>query len=481
MNNEEKRMDDQIQETVTPEETLPAENIPEAAEPQTLDELTPIEEAADEFLDEPLEELDLSSPVEEESEEFLDFSVEDVEEEEEPEPSEQADPTTQTVRLDGEEIAVSALLADFRESAPEDEGLMSVELPSEEKPSDPAADKPEEHQPPKESQPVPEPTVKLNPEEYLIDTPAYMGLEGSMPKQKRRKRHAHFLYYIAEALRGMKAHSFMSFAAVGIITACLLLMGCFAMVVLNLNVTLNNLMDRNEFLAYVDESYSQEEAESLQSAIESVPNVSEVTFITKEEAKASYIEGLGDNDLYSDLPDYIFRDRFSIHVDDLELIEDTIEEVRALDGIVNISAELDVAKGFVTVRNIAMVVAAILVMILFVISLFIMSNTIKLATINRGDEIAIMRMCGATNRFIRWPFVYEGAILGLLGAGISYGLLRALYYFVIRALNLSGKLSLISVISFQEVGNYVLVVFLAAGLIIGVGGSSGTIRKFLKV
>jgi cell division transport system permease protein len=212
-----------------------------------------------------------------------------------------------------------------------------------------------------------------------------------------------------------------------------------------------------------------------------VPNVSEVTFITKEEAKASYIEGLGDNDLYSDLPDYIFRDRFSIHVDDLELIEDTIEEVRALDGIVNISAELDVAKGFVTVRNIAMVVAAILVMILFVISLFIMSNTIKLATINRGDEIAIMRMCGATNRFIRWPFVYEGAILGLLGAGISYGLLRALYYFVIRALNLSGKLSLISVISFQEVGNYVLVVFLAAGLIIGVGGSSGTIRKFLKV
>jgi cell division transport system permease protein len=358
---------------------------------------------------------------------------------------------------------------------------MSVELPSEEKPSDPAADKPEEHQPPKESQTVPEPTVKLNPEEYLIDTPAYMGLEGSMPKQKRRKRHAHFLYYIAEALRGMKAHSFMSFAAVGIITACLLLMGCFAMVVLNLNVTLNNLMDRNEFLAYVDESYSQEEAESLQSAIESVPNVSEVTFITKEEAKASYIEGLGDNDLYSDLPDYIFRDRFSIHVDDLELIEDTIEEVRALDGIVNISAELDVAKGFVTVRNIAMVVAAILVMILFVISLFIMSNTIKLATINRGDEIAIMRMCGATNRFIRWPFVYEGAILGLLGAGISYGLLRALYYFVIRALNLSGKLSLISVISFQEVGNYVLVVFLAAGLIIGVGGSSGTIRKFLKV
>jgi cell division transport system permease protein len=168
-------------------------------------------------------------------------------------------------------------------------------------------------------------------------------------------------------------------------------------------------------------------------------------------------------------------------VDDLELMEQTTDDVRALDGIVNISVELDVAKGFVAVRNIAMVVAAVLVVILFVISLFIMSNTIKLATINRGDEIAIMRMCGATNRFIRWPFVYEGAILGLLGAGISYGLLRGLYYLVVRTLNLSGKTSLISIISFQDVSLYVLVIFLAAGLIIGVGGSSGTIRKFLKV
>jgi cell division transport system permease protein len=371
----------------------------------------------------------------------------------------------------------------------EDQGLhlIPVELPEEpeSKPQSAPENASPEVQPTGEGSPDSEedsePTVKLSAEEYLIDTPAYMGLEGDMPKKKRRRRHAHFFYYIGEALRGMKAHGFMSFAAVGIITACLLLMGCFAMVVLNLNSTLNTLMDRNQFLAYVDESYTQEEAESLQAAIEAVPNVSQVQFITKEEAKETYVESLGDDSMYADLPDNIFRDRFSVHVEDLTLFEETADQVEAIEGIVKISAELDVAQGFVTIRNIAMVVAAILVMILFVISLFIMSNTIKLATINRGDEIAIMRMCGATNRFIRWPFIYEGAILGLLGAGISYGLLRGLYYLVLRALNLSGRLGLITVVSFQEVGTYVLVVFLAAGLIIGVGGSSGTIRKFLKV
>ncbi len=457
MNEKETRMDGQIEETVTPEADLPAENLPEGAEQnQPVEEHTP--PAPEGAGDSPGE----SEPV--------------------------------TVQVDGQEVTVDELLAGLREVTEGDAGLhlIAVEEPEKEKPakaeapaegpapeggSAPASEQGEKKPP----EPAEEPTVKLNAEEYLIDTPAYMGLEGNMPKKKRRRRHAHFFYYIAEALRGMKSHGFMSFAAIGIITACLLLMGCFAMVVLNLNNMLNNLMDRNEFLAYVDEAYSQEEARALQSEIEAVGNVAEVEFITKEAAKADYIEGLDDNALYSDLPDRIFRDRFSVHVEDLSLIEDTIDRVSQIDGIADISVELEVVKGFVTVRNIAMVVAAALVLILFFISMFIMSNTIKLATLNRGDEIAIMRMCGATNRFIRWPFIYQGAILGLLGAGIAYGLLTGIYYLVTRAVNLSGRISLITIIPYRELSTYVLVVFLAAGLLIGVVGSSGTIRRFLKV
>ncbi len=459
MNKEDNRID--AEETAMPEETLPTENRPEAAE---------TEQPVNEIMEPDTQQAE-TLPGEVPGEE-----------------------TPVTVQVDGQELTVDELLAGLREVTDSDARLhlIPAEEPEQQPPAGEAAPPEEPAAPGKEAPPEEqkeetpaqsgeEPTVKLNAEEYLIDTPAYMGLEGNMPKKNRRKRHAHFFYYIAEALRGMKAHRFMSFAAIGIITACLLLMGCFAMVVLNLNNTLNNLMDRNEFLAYVDESYSQEEAEALRSEIEAIDNVSEIQFITKEEAKADYIEGLDDNDLYSDLPDYIFRDRFSVHVEDLTLIEETIEQVSQVEGIANISAELDVAKGFITVRNIAMVVAAALVLILFFISLFIMSNTIKLATINRGDEIAIMRMCGATNRFIRWPFIYEGAILGLLGAGIAFGLLRGIYYLVVRAVNMSGRLSLLEIISFRSVSTHVLIVFLVAGLIIGVGGSSGTIRKFLKV
>ncbi len=455
MNKEENRIDGQVEETAMPENTLPTETLSEA--------------------------VDTGRPEEEKTEPAAEQAGSTQEE------------TPVTVQVDGKELTVDELLADLREVTESDAGLHLI--PAEEPKESPLAqaaspageaEPAEETVPPvkaeeKSAEPVEEPTVKLNPEEYLIDTPAYMGLEGSMPKKKRRKRHAHFLYYIAEALRGMKAHGFMSFAAIGIITACLLLMGCFAMVVLNLNNMLNNLMDRNEFLAYVEESYTQDEAMALQREIEAIENVAQVQFITREEAKASYIEGLDDDELYADLPDYIFRDRFSVHVEDLNLIEDTIERVQQVEGIVDISVEMKVAKGFVTIRNIAMIVAAAMVLILFTISMFIMSNTIKLATINRGDEIAIMRMCGATNRFIRWPFIYEGMILGLLGSGIAYGLLTGIYYLIVRALNLSGKISLITIIPYQDVSTYVLIVFLVAGLIIGVGGSSGTIRKFLKV
>ena len=323
---------------------------------------------------------------------------------------------------------------------------------------------------------------KVKAEEYLIDTPAYMGLEGDTPKRKRRKRHPHFLYYIAEAFRGMRSHGFMSFAAVGIITACLLIMGTFSLLALNVNNEIDQLMDNNEFLAYVDENYTEDEARALQSKIEAIPNVSEVTFITREEALEDYVSDVEDSSLYEDLDaNTVLRDRFSVKVEDLSLIEETSDQVAEIDGIVKISIEIDVANGFVTLRNVVMLVALVLVIILFIISLFIISNTIKLATISRKDEIAVMRMVGATNRFIRWPFIYQGAILGVMGAVIAYILQALLYVGVLNAILSTGENFIMDVIEWSSIGIYVLVIFLIAGLIIGVCGSVMAIRKFLKV
>ncbi len=289
-----------------------------------------------------------------------------------------------------------------------------------------------------------------------------------------------FKYFFTEALQGITRHAFMSFAAVGIIMACLLIMGSFSLVAVNLEHNLSLLMAENQFLAYVDENYTEDEARALESKIQAVENVSEVTFITKGEAKENYLAGVEDNQLYEDLPDTVFRDRYAVHVKDITLLSETIEEVGKIPGVVNISAALEVAEGFVALRNISAAIAIILVAILLVISLFIISNTIKLATFTRRDEIAIMKMCGATDGFIRWPFVFEGMILGLLGAVIAFLLQWGIYSLIVKAVGV-GSVQFIKLVPFSAMALPVFAIFAGTGLAVGVGGSVFTIRKFLQV
>lgn len=288
-------------------------------------------------------------------------------------------------------------------------------------------------------------------------------------------------YYCSEGVHSIFTHGFMSFAAVCMIVACLLIMGSFSLVAVNLDNMLGDLEAENIFLAYVDETYTEEQSRALQSEIEAVPNVSDVTFVTKGEAMEDYKAGRENNPLVADLPDEVLRDRFEIHVKDIEQMEAAVEQVKLIPGIVNTRAALDIAQGFVTVRNIAAGVAIVLVSILAVVSLFIIANTTKLAFFYRREEIAIMKMCGATNAFVRWPFVFEGLILGLVGAVAAFFLQWGIYVLVGSAISGSDTISLITVLPFQPMALRVLGVFVLTGFVIGAGGSVLAIRKFLQV
>lgn len=290
-----------------------------------------------------------------------------------------------------------------------------------------------------------------------------------------------FQYYCSEGFHSIFTHGFMSFAAVCMIVACLLIMGSFSLVAVNLNHMLGDLEDDNLFLAYVDENYTEEEARALQTQIEAVPNVGQVTFVTRAEAMDDFRAGREDNPLLADLPDEVLRDRFEIHVDDIEQLQTTSEQVDEITGIADVNAAYDIAQGFVMVRNIAAGVAVVLVAMLAIVSLFIIANTIKLAFFYRREEIAIMKMCGATNAFVRWPFVFEGLILGLVGAVAAFFLQWGIYVLVGSAISGSDTISLITVLPFQPMALRVLGVFVLTGFVIGAGGSVLAIRKFLQV
>ena len=295
------------------------------------------------------------------------------------------------------------------------------------------------------------------------------------------KKRIDFGYFVVEGARSIVSHRLMSFAAVCMIVACLVIMGAFSMVALNADRVMGQFEDENEFLAYIDETYTDEQITQLQKQVEAMDNVASVTFITKEEARATYLEGHENDGLYQSLPDTVFRDRFSIHVKDLEQFDATVTAVAQLPGIADYAAAPEIADGLVMVRNVASALATILVVILVVISLFIIANTIKLATFTRREEIAIMKMCGATNWFVRWPFIFEGMLLGLMGAILAFFLQWGIYAVIVQAIDGFGGLQLVAIIPFRALWTRVAGAFAVTGLVIGAGGSLLAIRKFLQV
>ena len=289
-------------------------------------------------------------------------------------------------------------------------------------------------------------------------------------------------YYVSEGVHAIFTHGFMSFAAVCMIVACLLIMGSFTLLAVNLDNTLGDLESENEMLVYIDDSLTQLQARALHPTLAQVENVSQVTFVTKESANTEFKAKHGENTtLLKDLPDEALRDRYRVHVADIEKMAQTKEALEQVPGVAWVRAAIEIANGFVMVRNIATGVALVLIGILLVISLFIIANTIKLATFYRREEIAIMKMCGATDGFIEWPFVVEGMLLGLTGALLAFFAQWGLYQMVAKFAIQGNGLSLVSIISYGSMAPTILGVFCCVGALIGVGGSLFAIRKFLQV
>ena len=292
-------------------------------------------------------------------------------------------------------------------------------------------------------------------------------------------------YLIKEGIRGVFSHGFRSVASITVIAACLIIMGSFALVAVNVDSFIGNLEDESQVLAFVDESLSEEEARSLEGTIRGINNVRDVKFVSRDQAFEKYKSGFDDQSVFDNLDSTVFRHRYVIYLNDVTTMSATRDALRSINGIGDVSAETRIAQGFITLRNVVSVITAVLVAILLVVSLFMMSNTIKLATFTRREEIAVMKMVGAGNSFIRFPFVVEGLILGLLGAGIGFLLEWGVYNLVSNRVaqaatgGLAGRI--FSAVPFSTVMTPMLIIYLAVGVVIGAFGGAMAIRNYLKV
>ena len=289
-------------------------------------------------------------------------------------------------------------------------------------------------------------------------------------------------YLLKEGIKGIFTHGFMSFAAVCVTVACLLIVGSFSILVYNVNIMVEELNQTNEILAYVDETLSVADAKSVGTRINMVDNVLRADFIPREQALEEFIADHQDEEeSFSGLDATDLRHRFRIVLEDNHKIKETDEAIKNIPGVVKTVAEYEMAQGFSTIQDVLHIVSLGIIAVLLAVSLLIISNTVKLAMYDRKEEIGIMKMVGATNGFIRLPFVVEGFTLGMLGAAMAFGLEWVMYDAAVLKISEVDALQLFKFVHFEELLIPMVATFAATGMFVGIVGSWTAIRKFLNV
>lgn len=288
-------------------------------------------------------------------------------------------------------------------------------------------------------------------------------------------------YLTREGFRNVWVNKMMSIASVAVLMACLLIIGIGAMAYFNINSLLDIVEAQNIVMVYVSDEADDVKTSELKLSLENMDNIASCEFVPKEDAFQRQVELMGgDSALFEGFKTSPLPDAFKVTVKDLSRFKETVSEIEKLDGVYNVRENSDLASKLVTVRRAVTIVSAGLVSMLFLVALFIISNTIRITMFSRKLEINIMKAVGATNSFIRWPFMVEGVLLGIISAGVSVLLLWGLYELIIYAFSSIITMLGFSFVPFLSYVWYIFGAFLAIGIITGSFGSMVSMNRYLK-
>lgn len=286
-----------------------------------------------------------------------------------------------------------------------------------------------------------------------------------------------FSYQLREGLSSVLRNRLVNTGAVGLLITCLVMTGAFAMFMANINRMVDEIGAVNEVSIFMDENAPDSTAESVKASVEALDNIASVTYVSKEDALESMRDDFGDllDGLEEDNP---LRDGFVVTLEDQELMEVTVEALGQIKGVVKISYNGDVADKFVDVRNFIAMLGIGVIAVLAVVSVLIVTYSVRISAYTKREEIEIMKIVGATDGFVRAPFVIEGITLGLIGAAVSYGIVLAVYLeaFVPGI----EKLNFVSAVPFSEFALPLGLIYVAAGVLMGVFGGTLAINRYLK-
>ena len=289
-------------------------------------------------------------------------------------------------------------------------------------------------------------------------------------------------YFFSEAFKNIFSNGWMTLASIFTVVASLLVLGIFLTLSINITTMAGNLEDSYQIVVFVDEKVSDEGVMSLGSQIKNIDNVTDATLTTSEERLLNLRAKMGDAasklDRYKD--DNPLRDMYQVTLDDLSKSEQTIKQIEQVDGVAKIQRNEEAIDKLVKAANYIQMFSFWIIIALAIVSIFIISNTIKLTVYTRRKEINIMKFVGATDWFIRWPFIIEGIFIGLIGAAASIALIISGYSLVIGMVDSLG-IAFVTMKPLDELLSIIVGASLGLGAILGGIGSFISVRKHLNV
>lgn len=297
-----------------------------------------------------------------------------------------------------------------------------------------------------------------------------------------KKRRGRIGYLTKEGFRNIRVNHLMSIASIAVLMSCLVMMGAAFMVIVNVNNVMSEIESQNVVMVYLKDEVQGEALTEMREKITLMQNVKKCEFVDKETAFKQQLEELDTDATYFEGVENPLPDLFKVSVSDMTKFDKTVAELKALDGVDSVRDNREIAQTLVKIRQTIFYVSIGVIAVLLLISLFIIANTVRITMYSRRLEINIMKSVGATNWFIRWPFMVEGMVLGAISGILSLAVVWGLYRLVQPSV--TSMLTMVSrgftTVPFLNYAIYLLVAFLAIGIVSGGIGSLISIQKYLK-
>ena len=288
-------------------------------------------------------------------------------------------------------------------------------------------------------------------------------------------------YFIKEVYTSFKRNIWMTLASIFTVVLSLFILGFFSIVILNLNKMADTLESQVQISVYLKDDLSQEEIDETKETLSKIEGLQDIKFITREEAMENFKERLGDQQFLLDALDDTnpLPDSFSLTVTSPQQVKTIADTAAALDSVESASYSQDIVNHLFNLTHLIRLIGVALIILLTGAAIFIISNTIRLTVFARRKEIAIMKYVGATDWFIRWPFLLEGICLGFIGGGLATIFLYIVYNQVTQ--EIYEAMAFFPLIPQHPFIDYISLAILVAGIIIGALGSTISLKRFLKV